>query len=87
MANLLKFRQVVLALADEQTTLKRLIRESRLQAVHEVVMYEAVWSGTRIHLGEFKTVLRSSIQKPRIAQLRQTRVRILPLGEGNMPRD
>jgi uncharacterized protein (DUF342 family) len=80
-----KLRQLGQAIADELGTIKRLTQESRLQAVLEVAMTEEVWSGTRIHLGEFKTIVRASIQKPRIAQLRQTRVRILPLGEGNMP--
>jgi uncharacterized protein (DUF342 family) len=82
-----KSRQLGQAIADEHTTVKRLQHEEKLQAVCEVVMYEEVWSGTRIQLSEFKTVVRASIQKPRIAQLRQTRVRILPLGEGNMPKD
>ncbi len=62
-----------------------LTREALADARLEVVMLKEVRSGTTIQLGGSKTVVRSSIFKPRIAQRRESRVRILPLGEGNMP--
>lgn len=82
-----KARQLGQAIADEYTSLKKITQESRQRGVAEVIMFQEVWSGTRIQLGEFFTMVKASVQKPRIAQLRQTRVRILPMGEGNMPKE
>ncbi len=73
------------AIIDENHTITRLRREAAVGAVEEVVMLEQVWSGTTIQLGEYKTIVKHSIEKPRIAQRRKSRVRVLPLGEGNMP--
>jgi len=82
-----KNRDLGQAIIDENLEVSRLKREARIGAIAEVVMLKQVWSGTTIHLGEYKTVVKASIEKPRIAQLRKTRVRVLPLGEGNMPED
>lgn len=82
-----KARQLGQAIADEYVAIKKVTQESRTRGLPEVVMFEDVWSGTRIQLGDSVTVVKSSVQKPRIAQLRQTRVRILPLGDGNMPKE
>lgn len=82
-----KSQQLDQAISDENAAILSSTAENKRHAVLEIAMFEEVWSGTRIHLGEFKTVVKTSIQKPRIAQLRQTRVRILPMGEGNKPLD
>jgi uncharacterized protein (DUF342 family) len=80
-------RQLGQAMADEMLAVKRLTEESKQGGNPEVAMFKSVWSGTVIQLGEFKTLVRNSIEKPRIAQLRKTRVRVLPMGEGNRPED
>ena len=82
-----KAKQMGQALADEYAMIRKLNEEVRNHAVYEVIIFQELWSGTRIQLGEFKTIVRTSIKKPRIAQLRKTKVRILPLGEGNMPKN
>ena len=82
-----KNRRLGQAMADQLASQKRLAEETRLGGTREVAMFNEVWAGTTIQLGEFKTIVRSSIQKPRIAQLRKTRVRVLPMGEGNRPEE
>jgi len=63
-------------------------RQDSAQQVHpEVVIYREVHAGTRIQLGEYKTKVRTTIHKPRIARIRHKSVQVLPLGEGNMPED
>ena len=54
-------------------------------AVPYVVMTEAVWSGTNIYLGDSHTKVPRSIPKPRLATLKDTRARVVPLGESNWP--
>jgi len=82
-----KSRQLGQAMADECVAVQKITQESQRGAVYEVVMFKEVWTGTRIQLGENFIVVKTSIEKPRIAQLRKTRVRVLPLGEGNTPTD
>jgi uncharacterized protein (DUF342 family) len=62
-----------------------LMEKAREEAGCFVVMFREVWSGTTIYLGENKTVVKKSIQKPRVALLRGDRARVLPLGENNLP--
>ena len=52
-----------------------------------VVMLKEVWSGTAFDLSGFKTLIKRSIDKPRIAVLKETRARVMPLGDSNMPPD
>lgn len=54
-------------------------------AVPYVIMTREVWSGTTVYLGESQTRVTRSLHKPRIAVLKDTRVRVVPLGEANMP--
>nr|MEE4266399.1 hypothetical protein [Candidatus Krumholzibacteria bacterium] len=82
-----KSKQLGQAIADQHTHAKQLQLQGKQGAVLEVVIFQEIWTGTQVTLGEFKTMVRATIQKPRIAQLRATRVRILPMGEGNKPVD
>lgn len=75
------------ALAGVEDELKALHAAAMEGARFEVVMYKEVRSGTVIRLGDYQMRVRSSILKPRIAQLRRRKVRVLPLGEGNMPEE
>ncbi len=70
---------------EAEMSVGRLTSEAMQEAKLEVIMFKEVRSGTSIQLGEQKTMVRNSILKPRIAQRRGNRVRVLPLGEGNMP--
>ncbi len=54
-------------------------------AVPYVVMTDAIWYGTGIFLGDSFTKVPRSILKPRLATLKDTRARIVPLGDANWP--
>lgn len=82
-----KGKQLGQTIADEYVRSRQLSRQSKQEAVLEVTILQEIWTGTQVTLGEFKTKVKTTIHKPRIAQLRATRVRILPLGDGNMPED
>lgn len=75
------------ALAAEVKTIKMITNIALAGAVQEVVILREIWSGTTIQLGKVKTTVRASVHKPRIARVSKHKVRILPLGEGNMPKD
>lgn len=75
------------AMAAVEGELQALRDEAQDGARLEVVMYKEVRSGTVIRLGDYQMRVRNSILKPRIAQLRRKKVRVLPLGEGNMPEE
>ncbi|MGD9546266.1 MAG: FapA family protein [Candidatus Krumholzibacteriia bacterium] len=81
----LKAEQIRTLLESAEQEIQAMTREALEDARQEVVMLKEVRSGTTIQLGGAKTVVRASILKPRIAQRRESRVRVLPLGEGNMP--
>jgi len=53
----------------------------------EVLIQKEVWVGTAIRIGEHQTIVRASIEKPRVARLTKGKIRILPLGEGNKPKN
>lgn len=80
-----KAKQQGQTMADEFARIKKLTMKSKQNAVQEIHMFQEVWSGTKIQLGEYVTKVKVTIEKPRIAQLRSTRVRVLPLGDRNMP--
>ncbi len=75
------------SMREAETSARRITIESMEDAKLEVAIFKEVRSGTIIQLGDQKTRVRNSILKPRIAQRRGTRVRILPMGEGNMPEE
>ena len=64
-----------------------LTKEALADAVEEVVILREIWSGTTIQLGKYKLVVNKSIMKPRIAQAKRKKVRLLPLGDGNLPEE
>ena len=80
-----KSKKIGEKIIDEHTAIKADQQEARRGTREEVAMLREVWSGTTIQIGEYKTLIRSSVQKPRIAKLIKDKVQILPLGEGNMP--
>ena len=73
------------AISRQYQRVEKLMSVSKEEAGFHVVMYKEVWSGTTIWLGDGKTRVKSSILKPRIALLREDRVRVLPLGDDNLP--
>ena len=82
-----KLRVLEDALTIASEAVRRITEEALDEAVPEIVILREIWSGTTIQLGKFKTVVRSSVHKPRLARLNKNKVRILPLGDGNMPKD
>ncbi len=72
---------------EAELSLRRLAVESNRDARLEIVIFAEVRSGTIIQLGEPSIRVRSSIMKPRIAQRRGPRVLLLPMGEGNTPKE
>ena len=82
-----KARSLQEAVVQAERAIHQMTRDALQGARQEIVMLKGVRSGTTIQLGEQKMRVRHSIFKPRIAQRREDRVRILPLGEGNMPEE
>jgi uncharacterized protein len=70
----------------EHAAIRADLQKSKLASSEEVIMLREVWSGTTIQIGDAKTVVRASIEKPRVARLNKDKVSILPLGDGNMPK-
>jgi len=77
--------QITQALADSQANIQKLKADAAMAGRQEVVILKELWSGTTIQLGNAKTLVKRSILKPRLAEKRRNQVKILPLGEGNMP--
>jgi uncharacterized protein len=75
------------AIISEEEIIQAITKEALADAVEEVVILAELWSGTTIQLGNYQTVIRHSILKPRIVQRRKSKVQVFPLGEGNMPED
>ena len=73
--------------ASLKVEIRTLIAESEAACHCEIVALQEVWSGTTIQLGHERMPVRASVRKPRLARLLEGRVRLLPLGEGNMPDD
>jgi uncharacterized protein (DUF342 family) len=65
--------------------IRRYIDEAEAACHPEIAALKEVWSGTSIQLGSERMPVRASVRKPRLARLLNGRVRLLPLGEGNMP--
>lgn len=82
-----KMEKVNSAIGQIFTALDDLNRKAEAEAVEELIILEKIWSGTLVQLGNAKLSVKNSIHKPRIAQRKRTRVRLFPLGDGNMPED
>lgn len=80
-----KARTLGQAVADGEMAIQRMTNDAMTGAKEEVFMLRECWSGTTIQLGEYKTFVRSSILKPRLAKRFKSRVRVVPMGENNMP--
>ena len=72
-------------LTAKAAEIRRAIDEAEAACHPELAARESVWSGTTIQLGDERMPVRASVRKPRLAKLVNGRVRLLPLGEGNMP--
>lgn len=75
------------AIEEAKAAIRRLIDESEAACHPELAALQEVWSGITIQLGSEKLPVRASVRRPRLARLLNGRVRLLPLGEGNMPDD
>lgn len=73
------------ALTEKAAAIRRHIDEAEAACRPELAALQSVWSGTTIQLGTERMPVRASVRKPRLAKLLNSRVRLLPLGEGNMP--
>ena len=74
-------------LTAKAAEIRRHIDEAEAACRPELAALQSVWSGTTIQLGNERMPVRASVRKPRLAKLLNARVRLLPLGEGNMPDD
>jgi hypothetical protein len=74
-------------LTEKAAEIRRFIDEAEAACRPELAALQSVWSGTTIQLGNERMPVRASVRKPRLAKLLDGRVRLLPLGEGNMPED
>lgn len=72
-------------LIKEHAAIRVELQKAKEAKDEEVIMLREVWSGTTIQIGDVKTVVKSSVEKPRVARLKKDKVSILPLGDGNMP--
>ncbi len=75
------------AIEEMKATIRRLIDESEAACHCELAALQEVWSGITIQLGNERMPVRASVRRPRLARILNGRVRLLPLGEGNMPDD
>lgn len=73
------------SISEQYMKIDKLMEAAKEDAGYYVVMFTEVWSGTVIWLGENKTAVKRSIEKPRVVLLREDRVRVLPLGDENLP--
>jgi uncharacterized protein (DUF342 family) len=73
------------ALADGESRIRQMVTESEAACHPELAALKEVWSGTTIQLGKERLPVRASVRKPRLARLMGGHVRLLPLGDGNMP--
>ncbi len=80
-----KARALGQAVADGELAIRRLTNDAMTGAREEIFMLRETWSGTTIQLGEYKTFVRTSIMKPRLAKRFKSRVRVVPMGEANTP--
>ena len=80
-----KARALGQGVADGELELRRLVNDAMTGAREEIFMLRECWAGTTVQLGEYKTLVRSSILKPRLVKRFKTRVRVVPMGDGNAP--
>jgi len=80
-------RKLGQAMADGEANMKKSIAESEAACHPEIAALTEVWSGTTIQLRNERMPVRASVRKPRLARLLNSHVRLLPLGNGNMPDD
>lgn len=73
------------AISEATAAIQRYISEAEAACHPELAALKEVWSGTTIQLGDERLPVRASVRKPRLARLLNGHVRLLPLGEGNMP--
>ncbi len=75
------------AISVEYMQVEELTQDVEDEAVPLIVINKELWSGTTIRLGQSTSVVKRSINKPRLASLAETKVQIAPLGDSNMPPD
>lgn len=72
-------------ITEGAAAIRRYVDEAEAACRPELAALKEVWSGTTIQLGTERMPVRASVRKPRLARLLNSRVRLLPLGDGNMP--
>jgi uncharacterized protein (DUF342 family) len=73
------------AILDAERDIERLVAEARAGACEAIYMLRECWAGSTVQLGHDKTLVRKSVLKPRLAKRINGRVRVVPLGENNLP--
>ena len=82
-----KAHQLAQALADGELEIRRMNNDALTGAREDIFMLRECWAGTTVQLGEYKSLVRVSIMKPRLAKRFKSRVRVVPMGENNKPAD
>ena len=83
----IKNNHISQAIADEHMLIQKLKIDALNTGLNEIVILNELWSGTKITLAAVTMIVRSSILKPRIVKLERKKIKILPLGDANMPDD
>jgi uncharacterized protein (DUF342 family) len=72
---------------DVTAAMEAMRKASAAEAEEEIVIHEEIWSGTTVQLGNYAMTVRASVHKPRLVRRERSRLKLLPMGEGNMPDD
>jgi len=80
-----KIAKIDKAIQAESEVQERENAESVRDAVCEVAVLIALWSGVSFRLGTSKVISDRSYEVPRLVTLRRDKARILPMGEQNTP--
>ena len=76
-------RAAAQAIAEVRQTMKEITSQALRTAVEEIQIFAELWSGTTLQIGDYKTTVKVSVMKPRRVQRHRSRIKILPMGEGN----
>ncbi len=82
-----KLDQITRAMEKMSEEMARLRAEAAEHCHEEIVVYEKIWSGTTVQLGNDSLYVRASVQKPRLVQRKKYQVKLTPMGDGNQPDD
>ncbi|MFO7653164.1 MAG: FapA family protein [Candidatus Krumholzibacteriia bacterium] len=82
-----KLRQIEAASQQISRHIQRARRDAAMAGLAKIVILKEIRAGCVLGLGDARLRVTEDIDKPRIAELKRARVRLLPLGDGNLPED